>query len=312
MGYLAKGNLVISNFSDDTISIVNGMQGKEVKKILLNKPRELFPPEPLGPHHIALDHNRKYLYVTNSHHNSLSKIDLIEEKNVESTFVGSCPSQVVLCKKYRTLYVANSDSNSITVLDLNTLETLLHIPTDAMPHGMVLTRDQERLVIANRDAKTLTLVATATNQKLSTIPVPSHPWHLQISTKGDIIFVANYSHLNGAKGKIECYASDTMAHLETITLGSMPVELIEEGDTGLLYVTDSDLALVYIYHLAEKRVVKAIEVNPMPHGVAMDSERKLLYITSVQGNQVDVIDCRKHHLMKSIPVGKEPTSIVVI
>ncbi len=312
MNYLSQGNLIISNFSDDSISIVDTTIGKEVKRISLNRIGQFIPTQHLGPHHIAVDTNLKYLYVVNSFNNSLSKIDLIKEEIIDTVLVGSCPSQIILCKKYNYIYVANSDSNSITVLDLNNLAILLQIPTDNMPHGMVMTKDQERILVANRDTKTITEILTKVNEKKQCYPVNCNPWHLRLSGDGTLLFVVHYNYHYDGKGIVEIYNINEMTLIEKIVLGKMLVEVTSDWKNENLYLTDSDLNQLYFYNLKEKRLTKTIKVNRMPHGIEIDYNKKLLFISSLQNNVIDVINYRNYNLIKSIPVGKEPTSIVVM
>ncbi|MBM7616324.1 YncE family protein [Alkaliphilus hydrothermalis] len=312
MNYLSQGNLIVSNFSDDSISIVDVTIGKEVRRISLKTIGKFIPSQPLGPHHIALDSNLKYLYVVNSFDNSLSKIDLIKEEIINTVMVGSCPSQVILCKKYGCIYVANSDSNSITVLDLNELSIQLQIPTDEMPHGMAMTKDQERIFVANREEKTLTEICTSLNEKKETHRVACNPWHLRLSGDGDLLFVVNYSHQEGEQGKVEIYDIHGMELVDEITLGKMPVEVASDWGNEHLYVTDSDLDQLYVYSLKEKRLLKSIKLNKMPHGIEIDYNKNLLFVSSIQNNVIDIVSCRSKRVIRSIEVGKEPTSVVII
>jgi len=81
MKCLYNDTLIISNFSDDSISVIDLDGGNEIQKIKLCYDEQKSSSSQFGPHHIALDENRKYLYVPNSWHNSVSVIDLIDEKN---------------------------------------------------------------------------------------------------------------------------------------------------------------------------------------------------------------------------------------
>jgi YVTN family beta-propeller protein len=83
---------------------------------------------PVGdhPNDLAIAHNGKFLYVSNSNDNSVSVIDL-DQKSVIETLnaslyptspTGSTTNSVVLNKDNRTLYVANADNNCLTVFDV--------------------------------------------------------------------------------------------------------------------------------------------------------------------------------------------------
>ena len=163
MRCLPNDILLISNFSDDSISIIDLVQGLEVKKLKLCFSGKSSSFSNFGPHHIAFDERSKLLYVPNSWHSSISVVDINTEKIIDTIFVGSHPSQVILSQKYHHIYVANTDSNSVSILNLDTLDLVLQLPTGEMPHGMAITKDQERIFIGNYGSGEITEISTNTN-----------------------------------------------------------------------------------------------------------------------------------------------------
>lgn len=309
---LFSGVIIISNYYDDSISIVDTIVGKEIRRISLIKDSLLYPPSHFGPHHIAVEGNTKYLYVPNTYHNSLAIIDLITGKLTDILYVGSCPSQVVLCKKYNSIYVANSDSNSVSVIQMDTLKIMLQIPTGEMPHGMVLSRDQERLFVANQGSRTITEIVTGKNIKEKCYSVEGNPWHLRLSNDGNLLFAVHYSHLYQRRGKIFIYEVKTMDLVNTIEIGKMPVEVSSDKKNEIIYITDSDMDLVHVYNLKDNKAEEPIKVGKMPHGLEVNYERDEIYVTSIDSNLLHIIDGKKRIVKKNIKVGKEPTSIVIL
>ncbi|ABR47769.1 40-residue YVTN family beta-propeller repeat protein [Alkaliphilus metalliredigens QYMF] len=310
MGRLASATLIVSNFAEDSISLIDVAQQKEVQRIYLQEGKGLFPPRPLGPHHIALDWNQKYLYVPNSHQNSVTILDLLLGKMIDTVYVGGCPTQIVLCKKYGCLYVANSDSNSIFVLNVNTLESMIQIPTGEMPHGMVLTKDQERVLVANKGTKSITEIQTRTNEQSEVYEVECHPWHLRLSYDGRFIFVVDHSFDFEKQGKICVYQLSDMKLMQVIHIGKMPVEVICDKKNNYLYVADSDLDCIHVFNLKKNQYCQKINVSHMPHGLEIDQDEMYLFATSISDNVVDIIDIRLRKCIGSIPTGIEPTSVL--
>ncbi|KAB3529872.1 YncE family protein [Alkaliphilus serpentinus] len=309
---LYSGVIIISNYYDDSISIVDTKEGKEIKRISLIKDNLLYPPAHFGPHHIAVEGNTKFLYVPNTYHNSLAIIDLITGKLTDILYVGSCPSQVVLCKKYNLIYVANSDSNSVSVIQMDSLKMILQIPTGQMPHGMVLSKDQERLFVANQGSKTITEIITEKNIKRKCYSVDGNPWHLKLSSDGKLLFAVHYSHLYQRKGKIFVYRVEDMELMNTIAIGKMPVEVACDKINERLYISDSDMDVLHVYNLQANKAEEPINVGKMPHGLEMDYEKEEIYVTGIHSNTLHVVDFKNKTIKKTISVGKEPTSIVII
>lgn len=310
MKCVSNNTLVISNFSDDSISIIDLVEEKQIQKIKLCYNGQYASSLQFGPHHIALDEKNKLLYVPNSWHNSISVIDLVQSKVMDTVFVGSHPSQVILCPKYNHIYVANTDSNSISVLNMDTLKLIIQIPTGQMPHGMAMTKDQERIFVGNYGSGEITEVATKTNEKVKDHKVECNPWHLRINDGGALLYAVNYSDQFNRKGKVVIYDVDTLREIQTIHIGKMLVEAISDEWNQYLYITDSDMSCVHIYDIQSNEYAGKIMVNPMPHGIELDNSTGRLFVTSIHKNTVDIIDLHRRKVVQSISVSKEPTSII--
>lgn len=311
MKCLTEDTLIVSNFFEDSISIIDLLKGKELDKIKLYNNRPCSSSSQFGPHHIALDSKKKLLYVPNSWHNSLSIIDLVSVKVLDTIFVGSCPSQVVLCYKYKYIYVANTDSNSVSILSMDRLSLIAQLPTGQMPHGMTISRDEERVFVGNYGSGEITEILTKTNERVKNHRVQCNPWHLRIDKSGKFLYVVNYSSQFNREGRVYIYETDNLKEKMEISVGKMPVEAISDHKNKYLYITDSDMACVHIYDLENKIYCDYIRVNPMPHGIELDNKNKRLFVTSIGKNLVDVIDISKKIVVKSIAVGREPTSIII-
>ncbi len=310
MKCLTDNTLIVSNFFEDSISIVNLVQGKEIKKIKLCDSGHHFSSPQFGPHHMALCYERKLLYVPNSWNNSISIIDLVKIRVIDTVYVGSCPSQVILCPKYGHIYVANTDSNSISILDMDKLNLIVQLPTGEMPHGMAMTDDKEKIFVGSYGSGEITEILTKTNEKVKDHKVQCNPWHLGIDSSGKFIYVVNYNNQFNRNGKIFIYGTDTLTEKNRIHIGKMPIEAISDNKNQYLYVTDFDRDCVHIYDLKNNRYDDRIKVNPMPHGIELDSKKGRLFVTSMGKNTVDIIDIYKKKMIQSILVGKEPTSVV--
>jgi len=310
MKCFTDNTLIVSNFFEDSISIVNLVQGKEIQKIKLCDSGHHFSSPQFGPHHMALCYERKLLYVPNSWNNSISIIDLVKVKVIDTVYVGSCPSQVILCPKYGHIYVANTDSNSISILDMDKLNLIVQLPTGEMPHGMAMTNNEEKIFVGSYGSGEITEILTKTNEKVKDHKVQCNPWHLRMDGSGKSLYVVNYSNQFNRNGKIFIYEIGTLTEKNRINIGKMPIETISDNQNQYLYVTDFDMDCVHIYDLKNNRYNDCIKVNPMPHGIELDSKKGRLFVTSMGKNTVDIVDICKKMVIQSILVGREPTSVV--
>jgi len=81
-----------------------------------------------NPNDMCLTKNGKYLFVANSVDNTVSVIDLVKNKVIETLNCalypnapdGSTTNSVALSKDQKTLYIANADNNCLAVFDVST------------------------------------------------------------------------------------------------------------------------------------------------------------------------------------------------
>ena len=130
--------IVVANMGEDTVSVIDARNIKVLYKIGLNNgifhPNMQAAKKPvLGTHHIVMDTKEKLLYTTNSHHGSISIIDLNKCRVVDNIFKSSCPSHMEICHRNKTLYISNTDSNSISAMDLDTRILSTQIPAGKCP-----------------------------------------------------------------------------------------------------------------------------------------------------------------------------------
>ncbi|NFO14694.1 YncE family protein [Clostridium botulinum] len=120
----------ISNMGDDTISIIDCIENKEIKKIRCNK----------YPTKIAISNDRKYLYICESYigyaaSGSISIISLEDLSLKASIEVGKGP--VDFWEEEGYIYVSNFVEGSISVVNINKLKEESKIFISGMPRGVI-------------------------------------------------------------------------------------------------------------------------------------------------------------------------------
>jgi len=112
-----KKTLYISLWGGDKIIYYNTITDNIIKEI------------PVGdnPNEIYLSSNGKYLYAANANDNSVSVIDVVHQKVIETLNAalfpnapsGSTSNGVALSPDEKTLYIANADNNCLAVFDVS-------------------------------------------------------------------------------------------------------------------------------------------------------------------------------------------------
>lgn len=83
-------------------------------------------------------------------------------------------------------------------------------------------------------------------------------------------------------------------------------------DGNFLYISLEDDSALGVIDLAQKEMIKTIEVGAEPEGVLASRDGKKVYVTSEVANTVHVIDTESWKLKANIKVGKRPRRFAVL
>ncbi len=128
-----KKLIFISNMGDDSISVIDYINNKEIKRIKVES----------APIKINISQNKKYLYVCMSYlgFDKKGSIGIIELETLELTYkvqVGFSP--VDLFEENNYLYVSNLCDGSVSIVNLFDLKEENKIVVGGMPRGIVKVR----------------------------------------------------------------------------------------------------------------------------------------------------------------------------
>jgi YVTN family beta-propeller protein len=176
------------------------------------------------------------------------------------------------------LYAANRGTgtgpSNLVVFDAQTHQIVTRIPVEVSPYEVVLTPDGTYLFVSNWSSESVSVIDTSTNQVIRTLNVGMNPNDMKLSSDGRL-FVA-------------CSNDNTVYVIDTHTL-----QVSERLSTTLTP------------HAPE---------GSTPDALAIDNERKLVYIANADNNSIAVADIanRAHTaIVGFIPTGWYPSALVL-
>ena len=163
---LEEENLIfISNMGDDSISVIDYINNKEIKRIKVEN----------TPTKINISRNKKYLYVCMSYlgYDIKGSVGIIELKTLElinKVKVGLSPIDLFEDDNY--LYVSNLCDGSISIVNLKDLKEENKIIIGGMPRGIVKVK--ENIFVGDYLNGILNIIGIE-NKKIKAIPIGSEP-----------------------------------------------------------------------------------------------------------------------------------------
>ena len=136
-------------------------------------------------------------YVANSYSNTLSVIDISNNRRVADLATGAAPVNPTFNRDWTKLYVSNSGGGTLTIVDTKTAKVVDSIPAGGPhPSGLRFLPDGRHLVISFigdkvTDAGSLGVMDLLTGKLIKTIPVQAQSERFDITPDGTRAYVAN-------------------------------------------------------------------------------------------------------------------------
>ncbi|HTH53586.1 MAG TPA: alkaline phosphatase family protein [Edaphobacter sp.] len=176
------------------------------------------------------------------------------------------------------LYAANRGTGSgpgnIVAFDAKTKQIVTRIPVETTPYETLLSRDGKYLFVSNWSSESISVIDTGTNKVVRTLRVGMNPNDMKLSADGRL-FVACSN--DNTVYVIDAHKLEVLERLSTTLTPFAP-----EGST--------------------------------PDALAVDDERKLLYIANADNNSIAVahIENRAHSTVVGfIPTGWYPSALLL-
>lgn len=177
-----NSKLLVSNWCDKSLSVVDTKTAKQTEQIPLNAmPRGI----------VSLPDN-KTAYVTAMFSNEIYKVNLETGKSEMILQTGQRPRHLVLDNQGKTIYITVAGANELLKYDVATDKVIARATTGKEPRSMAISPDSTAVYIVNYDENTVSKFDTKTLKEITRVEAGFHPIGITYeNTTGDV-WVANY------------------------------------------------------------------------------------------------------------------------
>ena len=220
------------------------------------------------------------------------------------------PSHVVPAPAGDRAYVTDSRNNTVLVVDIEKRAIVTRIAVGTYPHGLRLSPDGSHLAVANMKSDNVSLVDLSTG-RIDTVAVGQRPVQVAFAPDGRRLFVT----LN-TEDKVAAIDLPSRQVLYKASVGRGPVQLAVTPDGARIVVANQGTKAapdqrVTVLGAADGKLLGQIEVGRGAHGVAIESDGRIAYVTNTYGDSVSAVDIVARSELKRYPTGKEPNGLVV-
>ncbi len=287
----------VSNYADDTVSVIDGALDREVKTIPVGK----------SPQGMALYARGPLLAVANSRGNNITLIDPVKQEALPDTIrVGYFPSDVAINADGKLMAANAYNDNTITVIDLPSRTAIgdpMHF--EKKPGRLKFGPDGRLYALLRAPDGALAVIDPATHAVQATIPVGPFPSDLVFTPDGKRLLVGSYD-------------GQTLTVIDTLTQQTKEsyrfptgFGLVIHPIKPLLYsmLSFDDEVLVFDYD-ARQDVTK-LSIGEYPTYSAITPEGRFVYVVNEDSGTVVKLDTETNTPVLKIAVGGQPGAAVV-
>jgi len=289
----------VSNYKDDTVSVVDTALDREIKVL------------PIGDSPFGITVCRgavPTVAVANSTARTVTLIDAVSLEIVGKVAAGKGPEFVACSADGARLYVTSPYDLTVTVIDVAQRAPLGEpIKLALKPGPIAVSPDGKRLYVVLRDAQgVVQAINTETHAVEASAPVGKYPTDVAVSRDGSRVLAPSFDDstitvIDAASFKV---------------LGAYPAET----GTGLLLHPDRPLAYsmagmedtITVLDYQAGKEVAAIECGEWPTYSAMTADGRFLYVVNEESDNLVKIETEANQAVTRIAVGNEPSDAVVV
>ena len=295
----------VTNSDGDSVSIID-RESYQVLKTL-----------PVGdyPHHMIVSLDGRYLYLGNTHSNTVSAIDLGTE-----TIAKTLP----LLDPYNLFYTPDRKLLVTTATRLGRVEVhavddwtqlgaatgwtrLAQIPTGKDPNHFAFSPDSRFMYVSNEYSHQLSVIDLQERKLARQVDTGRRPVDMALAPGGKTLFLAIYGD-----GRVTAYDTESFQELERIPTGAGAHGMAMSVDGKRLFVSNRDADTVSAIDVASRKVTQSFQVPRGPDMMEVTPDGRELWVTSRYGSKVNVIDLSTGKVTHHIRTGAAPHGIVLI
>ena len=262
------GIAAVSNFRDDTVSLVNLATGTVAATVPVGD----------GPWGVAVHPRGTELWITNRGGRSVSVIDLATRTVTATIAVGRVPLGIVFDTSGARAYVASYGDDRVDVIDTATRTVVTRFRVDRGPSSLVLDPAGQTLYVASFGADTVSALDPASGRLLARVRTAHKPLHLAVDALRGRLYVTNFG---GGSVTVVGLVSRTV--LTTIRVGRKPFGVAVDSQRARAWVSDAAQSTVVAIDTAENDIAQVLPTASGPLGVAVDSMGRVLVASGNAG-----------------------------
>lgn len=177
-----QSTILVSNWCDATLSVVDTRAGEEVGTIAMDA----------APRGIVIMPDNTTAYAVAMYADQLYEIDIAEQSSEVILEIGSRPRHLNLTEDGSTLYLTVSGANTVYKLDTASGEIVDQATPGLEPRSVAMSPDESALYVVNYDEATVSKIRTSDMEVIDRVQVDANPIGIDYDPVTNTVWVACY------------------------------------------------------------------------------------------------------------------------
>lgn len=230
----------------------------------------------------------------------LLRADLPQSAFADSLTVGNTPTEVAFNSSGSQAYVTNQFSQNVGVIDVATNTQTSTVQVSGNPFAVVVAPG-DSIIYVTTTADSLFGIRAATG-------AIAHRLSLPIISNGFAIHDSLLYISTRDVGTVTVLNLKNNLFIDTIPVGGAPQGIVVSPDGKELYVAN-ELSTLQFWNIAGDSLDASVALAGRGFGLALRPSDGKLYVTTLEGGEVQVVDPATHAIVRSINVGGIPRRI---
>jgi YVTN family beta-propeller protein len=260
----------------------------------------------------AAEDNRPLLLVCNKHDDTLSFVDPVTLKPVQTIPTGPNPHEIVLSADRRFAYLSNyaPPGNTISVIDLVNRKHILQIPTGEYGriHGAAIAPDGRHAYFTAGQSGSVMEVDTNTRAVTRAVPTHGKISHMVlVSPDGKRLYTANIATQNVSV--IDRASGELLAQ---VPCGKGAEGMCFTPDQKHLWVGNQEAGSITVIDAGSNTALETFSCAGMPVRIRFFADGKKALVSSwTDPGELVILDALTHREIKRVPVGRQAIGLEV-
>lgn len=178
-----QSTILVSNWCDATLSVVDTQQGEEIGTIAMDA----------APRGIVIMPDNNTAYAVAMYADQLYEIDIAEQSSEVIREIGPRPRHLNLTEDGSTLYLTVSGANAIYQIDTASGEIIGQATPGVEPRSVAMSPDELALYVVNYDEATVSKIRTSDMEVIDRVQVDANPIGIDYDPVTNTVWVACYN-----------------------------------------------------------------------------------------------------------------------